>query len=413
MTVDRLAAFFKTKKRLFLPHWDRSMLPPKAFYFFFYAAAASLIPFLALFYAEMGLSGTQIGLLSGILPLITMISAPLWGALADTARQHRRLLGFAISGALISVLVLSATTTFRWMIATLIVYAFFAAPIMPLVDNAVVQMLGDRKEQYGRQRLWGAVGWGVAAPVTGALIDRSGLQWAFAGYAVLMFGGLLVSRRLPITHTKIGGDYVRGLRLLMMNGRWIIFLLAILIGFLSLSMVTSFLFLYLADLGASKMLMGFSLTVATLSEIPIWFFSDRLLDRWGTRGVLTMSLLACGAQAFALSFIRTPWLVLPIQLLHGPSFSAMWAAGVTYASQNAPSGMGATAQGVFTGVAMGLRSALGAFIGGYLYDSVGVVMMFRVGGLCALVGLAVFVVGNLGWDCFLRRNPVYPVQVDE
>jgi len=74
---------------------------------------------------------------------------------------------------------------------------------------------------------------------------------------------------------------------------------------------------------------------------------------------------------------------------------------------------GATAQGVCTGVAIGLRSALGAFFGGYLYDSVGAVMVFRVGGLCALVGLVIFVVANLGWDCILRRNPVYPVQLDE
>jgi PPP family 3-phenylpropionic acid transporter len=110
--------------------------------------------------------------------------------------------------------------------------------------------------------------------------------------------------------------------------------------------------------------------------------------------VLTLSLLACAAQGFAYSLIRAPWLVLPIQLLHGPAFSAMWAAGVSYASEMAPEGMGATAQGLFQGVAMGLRSALGAFLGGILYDSVGPVMMFRWGGVSALIGLVFFVLAG-------------------
>jgi predicted MFS family arabinose efflux permease len=145
--------------------------------------------------------------------------------------------------------------------------------------------------------------------------------------------------------------------------------------------------------------MGLSLSVATLSEIPVWFYSDRLLARWGTRGVLGLALLSTAVQAFAYSLMRDPWLVLPVQLLHGPAFSAMWAAGVAYASDIAPEGMGATAQGVFAGVGMGLRSALGAFIGGLLYDLWGPVAMFRWGGVAALLALAFFfVVGNTrGW----------------
>ena len=120
--VDRLAGSSITTMP-FSSRWDRALLPPKAFYFLYYAAAAALIPFLALYYAELGLSGSQIGLLSGILPLITLVSAPLWGTLADAARQHRRLLALAIGGALASALILSATTTFRGMIAILIVSA--------------------------------------------------------------------------------------------------------------------------------------------------------------------------------------------------------------------------------------------------------------------------------------------------
>jgi MFS family permease len=140
--------------------------------------------------------------------------------------------------------------------------------------------------------------------------------------------------------------------------------------------------------------MGLSLTVATLSELPVWFFSDRLLKRFGTRGVLSLALAARGAQVYAFSIIPSPWLVLPFQLLHGPAFSAMWAAGVAYANEMAPEGMGATAQGLFSGVAMGLRAALGALIGGVLYDKVGGALMFRWGSTSALLGLVLFLLAG-------------------
>jgi PPP family 3-phenylpropionic acid transporter len=367
------------------------MLPAKGFYLFYFAAAAALFPFIALYYEQVGLSFPQIGLLAGMPPLITLLSAPLWGGLADVTRQHHRLLGLAICGTLIAVLALSGIAVFHWLVPVVFVYAFFAAPIMPLIDSTVIDLLGERRSQYGKQRLWGALGWGVAAPVVGLLVERTSLQWAFYSYLILMFGALLVSFRLPVGHMGIGRQFWRGLPLLFTNWQWILFLMTVLIGGLSLAITINFLFLFLNDLGASKSLMGLSLTVATMSELPVWFLSNRLLSRWGTRGLLALSLVASALQAFAYSSLRTPWLVMPIQLLHGPAFSAMWVAGVSYANEIAPPGMRATAQGLFSGVAMGLRSMLGALIGGLLYDSLGAVLTFRWGGVSALLGLFLFV----------------------
>jgi len=366
---------------------DHPLLFPKVFYFFYFAAAASLMPFLALYYQQAGLSGRQIGLLTGVPPLVMLLSASLWGGLADVTRQHHLLLPLAIGGTLASVLALSLTTVFHWLIPIVVVYALFAAPIIPLVDNAVLDLLGERKDQYGKQRLWGAVGWGTVAPVAGLLVERTDLRWAFYSYIILMFGGLVASLRLPIHRAGIRVQFWKGFRLLLTNWQWVSFLITAFIGGLSLSFILNFLFLHLKSLGASETLMGLSLTAATISELPVWFFSNRLLNRWGTKGLLALSLLACCVQAFSYSFIRVPWLALLIQLLHGPSFSAMWAAGVSYATEIAPEGLGATAQGLFSGVVMGLRSAFGALIGGLLYDALGAASMFRWGGVATLLAL--------------------------
>jgi len=359
----------------------------KLFYFLYFAAAASLLPFLVLFYEQRGLTGRQIGLLAAIPPLITLFAATFWSGLADATQRHHRLLGLAIFGATALASAIFFASTFPVLVITVTAFAFFAAPIIPLVDNSSLEYLGAQKKQYGKLRLWGAVGWGVAAPVVGQLVERLGLGWSFYGYSLFMLAGLVISFRLPIRHARIDQSFWQGVRLLLVNQRWWSFLALIFIAGMGSGLILNYLFLYMEQLGASKTLMGLALTVGTLSELVVFSSSDRLLDRWGTRKLLMLALVALAVRSLAYALVQNPWLVLPIQLLHGLSFAALWAAGVAYAHKLAPAGLGATAQGLFAGVSMGVATATGAFIGGILYENVGLSLMYGWAGIGILVAL--------------------------
>jgi PPP family 3-phenylpropionic acid transporter len=369
---------------------DRSLLAPKAYYFSYYAAGASLIPFLVLFYRGLGLSAQQIGLLAALAPLVTWVAAPLWGVLADVTQRHRLLLVTAIAGAIASVLALAQMSRFFWLLPAVAGYAFFMAPIMPLVDNSVLALLGARSAEYGRQRLWGSVGWGAAGVGAGLLVERVGPGISFYAFVAWMALGLVVALRLPISRAGIGQPYWLGLRKLLRSPALLVFLATVLVAGVAMSTVHNFLFLYLLDLGAGESLMGLSLAVATLSELPVFFFSDRLMRGLGARGVLLLSLGANVVRLLAYAAMPAAWLVLPINLLHGLAFSAMWVAGVSYANQIAPPGMGATAQGLFAGVAMGLGAAAGALLGGALYDRIGPAAMYATVAGGVALGMVLF-----------------------
>ncbi|MEZ4770798.1 MAG: major facilitator superfamily domain-containing protein 6 [Caldilineales bacterium] len=353
----------------------------KAFYFLFFAGLAALAPFVALYYEGLGLDGRQIGVLTAIPPLIALFAASLWGGLADATHQHRRLLALAMAGAIVCVLAVSLASSFLLLGVLIIGYAFFFAPINPLVDNSAMEMLGARRSQYGRLRLWGSVGWGLSAPLIGRLVEVHGLRWSFFGYALIMSLGLVIILRLPISETSIGGSFWRGFRVLMARRRWILFLIVVFVAGLGAGILNNYLFLYMNQLGAGETMMGLALTVATISELAVFALSGRMLERWGTGRMLGASIVAMVIRMLAYSVVATPWAVLVIQLLHGFTFAALWTAGVSYANSAAPRGMGATAQGVFSGVTMGLAAATGALVGGWLYQGVGAVMMFRWAGI--------------------------------
>lgn len=62
---------------------NRELLIAKAFYFFFFSAFGSLLPLMAIYFKNMGMTPTQAGILIGIRPFVGVFSAPFWADLAD------------------------------------------------------------------------------------------------------------------------------------------------------------------------------------------------------------------------------------------------------------------------------------------------------------------------------------------
>jgi PPP family 3-phenylpropionic acid transporter len=209
----------------------------------------------------------------------------------------------------------------------------------------------------------------------------------------MFFGLLLVTRFIPVAEYYPREALWLGLKKLFGSWPVIIFLGVALGGGIGLSMIHHYLFLYLDQLGASSKVMGWSLTVATISELVVMFYSDRLLRWWGARGLLLVSLGALVLRLMAYAYVNSPGWVLLIQLLHGPTFAALWMASVDYVAEIAPAELKNTAQGLLTGFVMGLGSTLGALIGGVLFEVVGFAQMFFWTGMGVLLLMIFFWLG--------------------
>ena len=269
-------------------------------------------------------------------------------------------------------------------------YSLLGSPIVSLSDSATMHMLGDERDQYGRVRMGGTFGWAMAAPLAGLLVENNGMQMAFWGYAAFMALALVVSQRLIFADSAdpTGAAARGGMRTLLRNRRWVLFLamaFACGVGFAS---VNTYLFAYMQELGASAGVMGLALTLATLSELPVLFFADRLLKRLGSFGLLTLGMAVTGIRLLLFAAVSAPAGVLAFQFLNGLTFPAVWVAGVSFAYENAPPGLRATAQGLFGAMVFGFGAAVGGLLGGLLLEAVGGRAMYLVFGLLVLGSLA-------------------------
>lgn len=373
---------------------NKPVLLAKSIFFIVYAAASVLLPFLALYYEQRGLSGAQIGLLAAIPPVMTMIGASVWGSLADATRRHKLIFGLVIVGAVVSVALIPLAHNFLSLSLAIALHAFCFMSLIPLLDNSALEILGSQSDKYGQIRLWGSLGWGLGAPAIGPLVERLGLDWTFYGHAGLMLVGLLIALPLPVAQKSSGSGFSQGLKSLLQDGRWYLFLLVIFVAGFGDALVRNYWFLYLKDLEASSLLMGLSLTIGMVSELVVLAFSGQLLNRLGTNKLLIISVLTQGARLLGWSLISDPYLALSLQLLNGLTFGTLWLAGVAYAKKIAPAGLSATAQGLLSGVYFGLSSVIGALSGGFLYEQVGTWGMYRWGAIVMFIGLLIYVVAN-------------------
>jgi len=323
-------------------------------------------PFLVLYYQDLGFTGAQIGLLTGITPLVTFISAPLWTRLADATRRHRLVMSLAILIGAIAISLFPFLRTFIPLLALALVFNAFFAPVPSFNDSATMYMLGDEKEMYGRIRIGGTIAFGLAPPVAGVLIQNYGLAYAFWGCGVMFLLALVASQKLVYGEPKVDDTSGGGIASFLKNSRWRIFLTLAFAGGIGSTASNLYFFPYLKELGANESIMGLALMIGVISELPVMFFGNRLIQRFKSYGLFLVAMVFTGVRFLLFAATGNYTLVLFIQVLNGMTFPAMWLAGVSYADEIAPAGLSATAQGLFSAMVFGIGAAVGGFISGPL-----------------------------------------------
>jgi PPP family 3-phenylpropionic acid transporter len=295
----------------------------------------------------------------------------------------------ALGMGIVSAAALGFFDSFVPILIAVILMAIFFSPVGSFADSATMFMLAERKEMYGRVRLGGTFGFGVAASLAGLVVQNNGLKFAFWGCALIWFIALILSQKLVYNPAKANGSTTAGMRDLLANRRWLLFLAIAFVGGFGFSAMANYFLPLMKQVGANESTMGIALTIGTFAEVPIFFFGNALLRWLKPSGLLFFAVLMTALRMVLYAVSATPEFVLVFQLLNGLTFPALWLAGVAYADRHAPAGRSASAQGMFGTMVFGVGPAVGGFIGGPLLESIGGRGLFLVFAVVVLVTLAI------------------------
>ncbi|XP_011261876.2 major facilitator superfamily domain-containing protein 6 [Camponotus floridanus] len=276
-------------------------------------------------------------------------------------------------------------------------------------DAICFDILGEGGQMgYGRQRVWGTVGFGIAAFLAGYTVDlwsHGGIYKTYtpAFLLVLTFTcmDLICCQKLELPLMSDSKSILKDVYALLKLKPIVIFLcFATLAGILD-SFIIYFLFWYLEDLamttgymGEIKLIEGLIVAAETLGgEIIFFSLSGKILKKFGYGYTFTFCFVSYALRLGLISFAPTPWWVLPIEFfMQGPSYALCYTTIVAYASAVSPPGTSATVQGIVAGMDDGFGFAVGSLIGGILYNKVGGAITLRIFSILAIFSALMYLI---------------------
>jgi len=368
---------------------QRALNLARAYYFFFFGGIGWLIPYVFLYFEQVGLDGSQIGFLAGLWPLGTLLVGPVWAAIGDRFHVHRWLLPIASFGLCLPTLLMPHFSTFTPLMGLMTLMAVLGAPINALADSATLDLLGKNAQGYGRIRLGGTFGFAIMNVAAGWLVERAGLQWAFVGYAVCLALAGTVALGLPARRAKLQVDFNAGVRQLLVSRSFLFFLSGSFLIGLAFQAAISFFPLRLQALGASTTLIGLAGALSSIAEIPTLVFARRIFQRLSPWATTIIAASVYTVRWWLVAQLTDPLSATLTQATHGLSFGMFLIGGVAYVDERSPAGLSATAQAIFSAVFAGIGAAAGAWLGGWMYQTYGATIMFTslAGATLAALGL--------------------------
>ncbi|GFY79318.1 major facilitator superfamily domain-containing protein 6 [Trichonephila inaurata madagascariensis] len=216
-----------------------------------------------------------------------------------------------------------------WLFAFLTTIGMMSANAMiTLSDTACCDSVQKFGTDFGRQRLWGAIGWGLMSPVGGLINDYTDDYFAsWTLMAIMSVVALFNIRRLDLVKPQFSQNILKDVGLVLSSGEFLAFKTGVLMCGIGTGVTWFYLIWFLTTIGGSRFLCGMVQFVQCfVGEIPFMFYSGWMLKKIGHFNVLSLALMSYCIRFFWYSQLYNPWLVLPTECLDGFTYGLFYVA---------------------------------------------------------------------------------------
>lgn len=372
----------------------------RAYYLASFASVGVFLPFLSPWLTALGVQGFALGSIAATRPLAGIVAPILFGWLADRFGLRGRLLRLATFGAFLPFAWLAVTAllgrvpTVAELWVAIGLSSFFRVPMTTLADVSAL----ERSSGYGASRVYGSIGFMLAALAAGALIDTDAPSQFPIGVALGFLLAFALSFGLKARISNPQRPTAANVAELLLRPQYA--LLLVVSGLWSVSHVAYDLCisLHMHALGATSFETGLGWTIGVVAEIVLISLWDRYKAALSLEHWLMFGLAATAVRWFALSLTRSLAVVFWLQPMHALSFAVVWMALMELTRERAPRYLLATAQGAFS-ASCSIGSTIGMLGFGALYGTHRGHITFAVAAVVALLACAV-----LGTMPALLRN---------
>ncbi len=147
-----------------------------------------------------------------------------------------------------------------------------------------------------------------------------------------------------------------------------LFLLSIVFIGATLSISTNYQTLYLQIYDAVPLLVGATVSLQAVLEVPMMMITPWLLSKFTMTQIILAGAVGLPLRWFLYIFIKDPAWVVPTQLLHGAAIVSFMVVGVSFIDKYVDKKWRATGQGLYNTAIHGVGSSLGLYMAGTVFE---------------------------------------------
>lgn len=355
-----------------LEKWDLM----RNFYFFIHIGFALIITYLPAYMSASGYSGKQIAGLTSVGYILAFFVPLLFGVLADRTQRPALIIRLLLLAVVLSLIpFLTPGIGYTFLLVSYFFYSLFNVPIMGIADSLATARAKETGSDYGKIRMWAALGWFVASASFGIVIDYLGFEsdspWLFIVLIISFVMVFLVSLTIKERNTE-GPDKLKisQVKQLFRNRTFTIFLIAVVFHYISMSPFGVYIGPLVQEMGLSQSVLGLTAGMATATEVLVLLAFGWLSRRMRLETILLLAVIITGFRWFIISIVTTAVPLIMAQALHGATAGLFIAGAVTLVGNLAPKGLKASSQMMYGLAGAGLGSLIGTNLTGFISDHI-------------------------------------------
>lgn len=381
----------------------RRAFPVALFWFVYMGALGIFFPYYSLYLHEnAGLSGTEVGVVLSMFPLVGIVAQPFWGHVADRTGARSRILVFLSFASALAYVALAAARGFVAIALSTAALASFTTAVLPMtvsVSLAVLRHAGPHA--FGLVRVWGTLGFlllvvsfpwllhylqaaRILTPEPGGP-SEPGFESMFIVTGALTFVAAVTGFALPqegvVALRASKGDW----RVLIRNEVVVRFLLFTLGAYFFFQGPMWLFPVYIRAHGGDTDTIRRMWILMLLVEIPFIVSSGAGLKRLGARGLLALGVLAGGVRWLLCGLSDSFYVIYPVQMLHGVMVSGLMLGGPLYVDAVVPERLRSTAQALLSMVGLGIAGIASNTAAGWLLEHAGANVPYLIAGIGGLI----------------------------
>lgn len=365
----------------------------KLFYLIYFGAIGAFMPYINVYLEKsVGLSGSQIGVVTALSSVVGFCVIPIWGIVGDKTRKYSALLKLSIMGVFFMVVLYYNATTYPVIILCATGLEMLRLGTTPMADTLSTSYCHNTNGNYGSIRAMGSLGYMISSMVVGFLADKIGLDGPlFITYALLLLIAFPIIFSFPKesnSHENKEDKLQKGnFKELITNKNYLFILIITILTTVIVDSSMNYGGNHLVStLGGSKSLISWLTFITVLPEALFLMVAIKFIKKIGFKKYYILVVASMILRFGVYSFTSNAYAFLLVSIVHCLGVSISTVGSLTYIRKSVNSAVLGTAITLFN-AAMSIGKAISGYTFGVVYEYGNSYMIFMISTASFIVAI--------------------------